>query len=343
MRSADEGNRPRWPGRGGFFDIWFLVVFDPGNERAWWLRYTLFAPADPKAGPARATVWAAAFDARSTPRAVAGKRILPLDAYASDPGRFGVRLGAASLASDLATGEVWTDRHTLAWELRWTVPREPARRGPAWLEHVPAPTRVAHVGGDLRCTGWFAVDGKRQAFDDVPGLQKHIWGTRRVGELYWLCCPSFAEDAGASLEATSVRIDAGRGPRLSPVWLRTAGGEASFFGLPGLLRSRVEPDGVGRLMVRARSRTRRLVALARCDPASLVGYVYRDPRGWEVHVAQSDVASCEVALESRPHRFAAWGPPTRLTATHAAAVEFHHPEPLPGVRYIPWDGIDLPA
>jgi hypothetical protein len=343
MRPADARNRPHWPARGGFFEIWFLVVFDPGAERAWWLRHTLFAPADPKTGPARATLWAAAFDARATPQAVAGKRILRLDEYTGDPDRFAVCLGTASLESDVAIGEVRTDRHVLAWDLRWTAPRESARRGPAWLEHVPAPTRVAHVGGDLRCTGWFAVDGRRHAIDDAPGLQKHIWGTRRVGELYWLACPRFAEDPHASLEATSIRVVAGRRPRLSPVWLRTSSGEASFFGVPGIFRSRIEPDGPGRLVVRARSATHRLVARARCDPASLVGYVYRDPSGWDVHVAQSDVASCEVEIARRRRRLASWGPPVRLSATHAAAVEFHHPEPLPGVRYISWDESDLPA
>ena len=340
MRPADVGNRPRWPSRGGFFEIWFLVVFDPSAARAWWLRYTLFAPADPKAGSARATLWAAAFDARSMPQAIAGKRILRLDEYASAPDPFAVRLGTSSIESDAATGEMRTERHSFAWELRWTAPRAPARRGPPWLEHVPAPTRVAHLGGDLRCSGWFAVDGRRHAIDDAPGLQKHIWGTRRVAELYWLACPSFAEDAAASFEATSVRVDVGRGPRLSPVWLRTHAGEVSFFGVPGLFRRRVEPDGLGRLVVRARSSTHRLVARAHCDPASLIGFVYRDPSGWDAYVAQSDVASCEVAVETRRHRLASFGAPVRLSATHAAAIEFHQPEPLPGVRYIPWDGVD---
>jgi len=99
---ADAGNHPRWPGRGGFFEIWFLVVFDPGTARAWWLRYTLFAPTDPAAGAARATLWAAAFDARATPRAVAAKRVLPWSDYASAPDRFAVRLGSATLERDVA-------------------------------------------------------------------------------------------------------------------------------------------------------------------------------------------------------------------------------------------------
>jgi hypothetical protein len=46
-RYADE--RARQPATleeaAGFFEIWFMVVLDPGGERAWWLRYTLFTPA----------------------------------------------------------------------------------------------------------------------------------------------------------------------------------------------------------------------------------------------------------------------------------------------------------
>lgn len=64
--------------------------------------------------------------------------------------------------------------------------------------------------------------------------------------------------------------------------------------------------------------------------------VYRDPAGWDVHVAQSDLASCEVEVRSRRHPLAPWGRPVRLTATRAAAIEFHAPAPLPGVRYLPW-------
>ena len=34
---------------------------------------------------------------------------------------------------------------------------------------------------------------------------------------------------------------------------------------------------------------------ARLDPATFAGYVYRDPSGFDVYVAQSDVARCDVA------------------------------------------------
>ena len=70
--------------------------------------------------------------------------------------------------------------------------------------------------------------------------------------------------------------------------------------------------------------------VAWCDPRTLAGWVYRDPRGWDVHVAQSDVASCTVEVRAR-------GEVRRLASTSGAALEFHAPEPLPGVRYLAWD------
>jgi hypothetical protein len=62
---------------------------------------------------------------------------------------------------------------------------------------------------------------------------------------------------------------------------------------------------------------------ARCDPDTLVGYKYRDPRGFEVFVAQSDVGDAEVELEGRQ---------TKSRGT--TALEFHGLKPLPGVSYL---------
>jgi hypothetical protein len=98
----------------------------------------------------------------------------------------------------------------------------------------------------------------------------------------------------------------------------------------------VTPVATGVLRVEATSATRRVRALARCDPATLAGWIYRDPAGWDVWVAQSDVATCDVEVSRRAHPLAGWGAPRRLPPSQAA-VEFHQREPLPGVRYLAWD------
>jgi hypothetical protein len=336
--SSAHANLPRWRGQPGFFDIWFLVLFDPAAARAWWFRYTIFAPAPGQPGPPRATLWAAAFDVDSPTPAVAAKTILPIDAYAPvGAGDFGVRFRDAELGHGHCRGRVAAALHTIEWHLAFTPAAAEARRGPWLLHRLPLPTQVAHANSEVAFRGWVAVDGVRRTLHDAPGVQKHIWGTRRVEELLWLYCPRFAEDPAACLEASSARLKRGAGAAIAPVWLDARDGGVDATGLVAALRNRVEVAGPGALRVRSVSATRELVATAEAPLSTFAGYVYRDPAGWDVHVAQSDVASCEVLVRRRTHPFAAWGEARRLTARHGAALELHGPDPLPGIRYVPWD------
>jgi hypothetical protein len=163
-----------------------------------------------------------------------------------------------------------------------------------------------------------------------------------VEELFWVHVPTFDQEPAAALEATAVRLRRKlpggiAAPSVTSIWLRADGAEHGWWRGPGVLTSRVEAGGSGELRFRAASSTRRIEGRAWCDPETLAGWIYRDPSGFDLHVAQSDVASCELAIERRPHVLASWSAPRRLTVRHAAAVEFHHPEPLPGVRYLGWD------
>jgi hypothetical protein len=333
MPSPDTANRPRWRGQPGFFEIWFLVVFAPGSQRAWWLRYTIFTSLR---GDARATLWAAAFDAHVPEPAIAVKSILPIARYeARSP--FAVRIGDAELTNQTARGALASPAHTIAWDLRFPPSAGEVRRLPWLLHHLPLPTRVAHANDRLSCTGTVTVDGVTHALADAPGVQKHIWGTRRVEELYWVYCPSFEEDGEARLEASAVRLRrrlAGRSaPYVTSLVLRTRDGAHDLSGLG----NRVEVPDVGRLAFEGVSATSSVRVKAWADPRTFAAWDYRDPAGWDVHVAQSDVASCAVELRTRSHPFAAWGTARILTCRHTAAIEFHAPDSLPGVRYLGWD------
>lgn len=316
---SGDRTAPRWHGQAGFFEIWFAVVFDPGGRRAGWVRYSTFAPRE---GTPRATLWAAVFETGRPARF--GKRFVSMEE---------LRAAVAALGNGILTGCVDTSDGPLAWDLRLRG-GDRIVRGPGWLHRLPTPTRVAHLRGEA------VVEGSMRVGDDLPlalagtGAMKHLWGTRRVEELFWIYCPRLGADG--AFEATSVRPRRASGPRVSPVWLMTDGREYGLWKVPGIFRNAVEPDGPGRLRVRAASPTVCIEGVATCDPKTLAGYVYRDPSGFDVHVAQSDVATCVVTVRTRPHRVAAWGEPRRLAGS-VAAVEFHHPEPLPDVRYVAWD------
>src|SRR5947208_8407746 len=230
------------------------------------------------------------------------------------------------------------------------------RRAPHRLGAAPRPRGARGAARPVAPPSPAAADarGARQQRDRVQRLGERrrraararrrahraetIWGTRRVEELYWLYCPRFDEEVAACLEATAVRLRRRPGaPRLVPIWFRTAHSVLDRCGLAALAGNRVEVRGPARLEFRSTSATRSLRVEASCDPRTLAGYVYRDPAGWDVHVAQSDIASVTLELRRRPHPLAAWRPPRRLTCSEGAALELHAPEPLPGVRYLAWD------
>ena len=340
VRSSEEGNRVRWRGEAGFFEIWFLVVFDPSAPRAWWLRYTTFAPAPGQPGAPRATVWAAAFDARAMPPARAGKRILPMADYrATHEGPFAVCLADAEITNVSARGTCGR----LAWDVRFTPAAHEAARAPELLHRLSLPTNVSHANDGIRAEGWVALDGVRVALDGAPAVQKHIWGTRRVEDLAWLYCPAFARDPDSRMEATWVQVRRDGGPpALTTLWAATRDGVHDRCGIPAVVGNGLERLGPTRLRWHSTGPLRRLVATAWCEPAALAAWVYRDPSGLDLHVAQSDIASCTLDIETRPHPLAAWRAATRLACVEGAALEFHGPEPLPGVPYIPWDAETLP-
>jgi len=344
----DAGNEPRWRDQKGFFEIWFLVIFVPGMKRALWLRYTLFSPAPGQPGTPRATLWAAAFDANAEQPALAMKRILPIAAYQPCSGdSFGIRIDDAEFSSGVCRGNVVENGHSISWNLEFNPSPEQKERSSILLDHrLPLPTHVIHAYEGTKFRGTYCVDGTTYSIEEAPGLQKHLWGDKRVEELFWLYCPQFHEDPSARIEVTSVRPSRTLFgnvpfPSLAPIWFDSDSGTQDFFAAWHLVRNVVKLAGPGQLELRASSLLRAIEVDADCDLRTLVGYVYRDPAGMDLYVAQSDIASCEVRLLERSHPFAQFKTVRTLTSNHGSAIEFHLPEPLEGVRYIGWDETSL--
>jgi hypothetical protein len=342
MTASEQANLPRWHGQAGFYEFWFLVVFEPDAGRAYWFRYTILAPLAGVAMSPAATLWAAFFDL-GRPDPVAFKRILPLADFDRGPAdRFSIGIGPARLGHGHCSGGGTIGSRHYGWDLRFVPASLPEHLEPALLRLLPLPAHVARPNADVTFEGTVTVEGERRRIDRAPGLQFHAWGTRLPEELRWVRCPSFIEEASARLEALSVRLDRRLpggipAPWLSPISLSTRAGEIRLDSLPRMLRTTSSSHEVGAVSFSSETSLRQLRVRAWCEPRRLAGYVYRDPSGRELHVAQTDVGSCEVEIRSRPHPLARWVDTGRLTNRGSTAIEFHAPEPLPGVRYIAWD------
>lgn len=338
MIPSEQANRARWTGQG--FEIWFFVVLVPASGEgptrreaaALWVRMTRFAD-----GPARdSRVWAVlASDGAVT----AEREILPLERLAvtgeGEDGALCVRVGEAELGHGVARGRCGTIR----WSLQFAVGDAVAERLPHVPEFIPLGTRSSHPHAEAAVTGFVERDGRRVELDGGLLTQMHIWGRRRVEWLRWAWVPRFV--GGGALELTAVAPRAGD-RHLCALWVRLGDGpDAEVIDSTGLLaalRARVRSIRPGVLHhVGSAPGGRRLVLRVWAAPATFAGWDYRQIGGGDLHVAQSDLARCELEIYRRAGL--GWRPERRLRST-CAALEFHGLDALERFDYVPWEARD---
>ena len=327
-------DRPLWTDQRPWFEVWFAVVIDEGKRRAAWIRQTVFIPrssasadslhAGPKTGDGRATVWAAWFDADAQPTARARKRILPASA---------VRAGEGDVLvhhDDCALGRRGAEGHAgdLAWKLAWTGGKTESAPLPSWL---PAPTHSKPILHDADATGEVTVGGEVHALRG-RALVMRLYGKRRLPTLQWMWAPWLGDSA---LEMTAASMHDRLALGLAE--LRVDGPRP----LRGRPASAAHPGG---LVTATIAGPQRLVhARAWAEPEAMVGYAYRDTDDRDLMVAQSDSGSAHLEIWTRKLPGAPWHLTDEKRSAGGVAVEIHQHEPLPGVTYVPWDGVRFDA
>jgi 2-keto-4-pentenoate hydratase/2-oxohepta-3-ene-1,7-dioic acid hydratase in catechol pathway len=343
MEPSERVNLPAWKGQKGHFEIWFVVAFDLDGRRATWVRYTTFSPAG--GGEPSCSLYAADFDADREPTTVWTRRRMPITAYVAAEDRFMVKVGDARIGHGHCDGHV-DGTHRIAWNLDFIVGSAPVRRTPAMLETLKLATQAVHACADAPVTGWVEVDGARRELRHGKAVQMHLYGTRRVDELYWIWSPALA-DGAATLEVISARMRRGlasvASPRMTSLWLRHGDDLDDLTQIPDAFRPRVSRPGPGLLDVSWTGTRRAIRIRSFAPPETFAGWAYRNPKGHDLHVAQSDIASCVVETFHRKHPLARWHAVARLTSDRQTALELHGPDPVPGIRYMAWDESDPPA
>jgi 2-keto-4-pentenoate hydratase/2-oxohepta-3-ene-1,7-dioic acid hydratase in catechol pathway len=344
MEPSEQVNLPMWQGQPGHFEIWFVVAIDQDAARATWVRYTTFSPLD---GPPRAAVWAADFDARRDPPTIWAKSTHTIDAYTGATDRFSVRIGDSEIHHGHCTGKVASAGHRIVWELEFAVGTAPVRRTPAVLEQLRLSTTAVHACADAPVSGWVETDGVRRQITSGKAVQMHLYGTRRVDNLSWIWAPAL-DHGEATLEVLSAQMRrplAGmRGPHMTSVFLRHGDQLEDLTQLPDALLPSSSSPAPGVLDVTWTGVRRALRIRGFAPPGSYAGWVYRNTGGRELHVAQSDIATCVVESFRRSHPLGKWRPQARLISRQGAAVELHGDTALEGVRYVGWDESEpLPA
>lgn len=324
MIASALANIPRWSGRG--FEIWFFVVLVPDPERALWVRLTRFRDDD----CSDARVWAVVSNGGTV---TAQREIHPLEAMtcSGTAADVCVRVAEAQLGHGSSSGRCGH----IAWQLAFEAADRVVDRMPTVPAFVPVGTRAVHPHAEAAVTGFIELDGQRLSLDGGLLTQMHIWGRSRVEWLRWAWVPRMRGVAGedqGQLELTCVAPKAGKG-KICSLWARLCGETFDRTGLLAALRAELVPVRPGVLHHVATRGGMRLVVRVWADPSSFAGWDYRQIGGGALHVAQSNLAQCEVELYRRAGL--GWRPERKLHSC-SAALEFHGPDDYPEFSYVGW-------
>ena len=317
---SEQANRPQWTGHG--FEIWFFVVLVPGSERALWVRLTRFCDG----GASDARIWAVVSEGKDV---TAQREILPLERMSTEAAdkSFHLRVGESELRRGFSAGRCGR----IAWELSFEPGDAAVARVPKLPGFVPLGTRATHPHAEAPVRGWVELDGRRLALDGGLLTQMHLWGHKRVEWLRWAWVPRFDQDG--QLELTAVAPEAG-GAGLCALWARIGDQVFDNTGLLKAARAKVSTVRPGVLHHVGAHGAHRLVVRTFAAAPSFAGWDYRQIGGGDLHVAQSNLARCELELFRKVGL--GWQPERRLRST-CAALELHGPEDFPELAYVAWD------
>lgn len=299
----------------GHYESWFQRANDASGRRAWWIRYTIFSPAE-RPGDAVGELWAIAFD-KQTGKIVAVKDVVPIDECRFAKDALNVAIGDARLDDEHLRGSATANGHTIAWDLRYGGGRGPLLLLPEALYAWPVPRSKSLVGRPLaRFTGTLTVDGERLVIDDWVGSQNHNWGSKHTDRYAWGQVCGFDEDPDAFLEVATARLKLGPvwTPWMSPVVLIVGGETLGWNALPRAIRADGHYDLRRReWTIATESKLGQLAVRMSAPPEHFVALRYGNPPGGAKTCLNSKIATCEVTLVRN-------GKTTRLTS-HRAAFE----------------------
>jgi 2-keto-4-pentenoate hydratase/2-oxohepta-3-ene-1,7-dioic acid hydratase in catechol pathway len=169
----------------------------------------------------------------------------------------------------------------------------------------------------------------------------HLWGRRRIPTLHWIYAP-WTGDGSLEVQAMSLRDRFAMG--LATLRLDGPAGEArspdsGVHKRPSSLIGRPATAAHPSCLVTATvAGARRLIhARAWAEPATMVGYVYRDTDDRDLMIAHSDIGSAQLEVYGRTAPGTPWRQVDERRVAGGVAVEIHQRTPLPGVDYLAWD------
>jgi hypothetical protein len=299
----------------GFYESYFQRGNHPTRPLAFWIRYTVFAPAG-RPDQARGELWAIYFDGESN-HIAAVKENVAIGDTSFDPAGLNVRIGNAALTNGVLSGRAASAGHTITWQLRFAGGQPPLLLLPeAWYARG-LPKAKALVGTpNAAYDGQLIVDGQPVAVDGWQGSQNHNWGTKHTDRYAWGQVAGFDNAPDAFLECSTAQLKVGPfwTPRLTLLVLRVDGREYRLNSPATALRATGEYAPFSWTLETQNDEVR-IAGRIHAPANAFVGLTYDNPPGGSKTCLNTKLAAAEITV----HRTGA--APIALMTQHRAAFE----------------------
>jgi len=295
MTVDPEGARFRLGDAKGHYESWFLRGNHPDRPLAFWVRYTVTSPTG-RPADAVAELFAIVFNGELMRHVAVRESVSMRETFFPTSG-LDVRLGAARLLPDSATGRARSDGHTIAWDLKFSGGGEPLLLLPERFYAGGFPKAKALVmRPGATFTGTFEVDGEPLSVDGWRGSTNHNWGERHTDQYTWGQVAGFEGAPDTFLELASARIRIGPvlTPAMTPIVLRHEGKQYTLNTMHKLF-GRAKIGGL-RWTFAAKGKGVSLVGTISASPTDVVTFAYRNPPGGTKLCINSKIARCELTL-----------------------------------------------
>jgi len=284
--------------RKGFYESYFLRGNDPERPRAFWIKFTVFAPLGRPHREAEGELWAVFFHGPDGSK-TAVKEAHPFENCLFARDRFEVRAGRGTLSAGASRGECASGGHHIRWDLSYRADGPSLHFLPEWAYASPFPkAKGLSPCPDTTWEGWLEVDGLKIDVTGWRGSQNHNWGTKHTDRYAWAQCNVFEGAPDTYMEMMSARL------KIGPVWtpaisflvLNHRGRPVRFHSPRSFFRARARFPSTFEWHLSVDNGTESARCRVEGEKETFAGLRYRNPPGGAHACLNSKIASSEILL-----------------------------------------------
>ncbi|MBI4924385.1 MAG: hypothetical protein HY843_00555 [Bdellovibrio sp.] len=182
-------------------EVWYLKLNDPKTQKALWLRFTLLLT---KSGYKKiAETWAIFFQKKEETGEIqktALKQTFPISEFSSiqNENLIKIIIGNSFLTSFHTKGQIQAKGQSLEWDLDMKpLTTNQFDLVPSSLSKSKLVKNTAlTVYENLSFSGDLILQGEKHRFENAPGMQGHLAGTKNGHSWVWAHCNYFLDDHG---------------------------------------------------------------------------------------------------------------------------------------------------